>query len=213
LIATFNPDPYYREVETMVDAIMARIPGFSTRLPPVYNWFGEPELKTQGLLNRAANPFTVKEIPNSVEAELLKLEKGFAPFPKKLANGLVDLTDEEKFGNGSGKSPYERMQELISGAGSEPSLRQQVEETAVGEKYQNRSAGSELFPGGSRWNLVAAIKARAEGRAWKQLLIEYPKLEEFYRVALRVRGASLKQGQEGIEEVEQMFGVELPKRR
>jgi hypothetical protein len=59
IINKVNPDPYYREVESMMDAVKSRMPYFSTTLDARYNMFGEKILKAPGLMNRALNPMTV----------------------------------------------------------------------------------------------------------------------------------------------------------
>src|SRR5947207_4147266 len=42
VVNSLNPDPVMRDVQSMSDAIMARIPGFSEHVTPRYNIFGEP---------------------------------------------------------------------------------------------------------------------------------------------------------------------------
>jgi len=36
-VNTLNPDPVVRDVQSLADAIMARVPGFSEKVPPRYN--------------------------------------------------------------------------------------------------------------------------------------------------------------------------------
>lgn len=207
LVASTNPDPVYRDVQGMADAVIARIPGWSKTLDPRFDMFGEPVLKTPGVLNRN-QIFTAKSAGHSVEDDLLAIGKGLAPLNPKMEGGLIDLKDRTAYDNGTNKSPYIRMMELIRNpAHGGPSLHEAMTELANSPKWNESSDGTSLFPGGKRWLLAAALKNKYEGRALKQVLSEYPKLREQLRAVRRMKGAAITSGEQGVQAVEQRFGV------
>lgn len=206
-VAATNPDSVYRDVQSMADAIIARIPGWSKTLDPKFDMFGEPVLKTPGVMNRN-QIFTTKAAGHSVEDDLLAVGKGLAPLNPKMEGGLIDLKDRAAYDNGTHKSPYIRMMELIRNPVSgEPSLRQAMTELTQSPKWNESSDGTSLFPGGKRWILAAALKDKYEGRALKQVMEEYPRLREQIRAVRRMKGAAITSGEQGVQSVEQMFGV------
>jgi hypothetical protein len=71
---TRTQDPILREVETALDAIKARVPGYSETLPARLNIWGEPIVLQGGLGPDIISPFyTSKEIKDPVSDELLRL--------------------------------------------------------------------------------------------------------------------------------------------
>jgi hypothetical protein len=207
-VAQFNPDDTYREVRDMGDAILSRLPGFSEKLDPRFNIFGEPEMKSVGLANRSFNMFTTNPVKQGVEDDLLQMHQGLSPMPQKLLGGRIDLTSKTEFDNGTGKSPWIRLMELVRHPedGRKP-LREEMEDLVKSDKWKEGSSGTGMFPGGTRWMRAAAKKDEWEQRALKQVLDEYPKLREQWKLVQRERGAALKAGDSGVAEVEQLFGT------
>src|ERR1041385_1755560 len=60
LVTSTNPDPVFRDVQSLADAVIARIPGWSKTLDPRFDMFGEPILRVPGVANRN-QIFTVKQ--------------------------------------------------------------------------------------------------------------------------------------------------------
>jgi hypothetical protein len=191
-------DPYFHEVRTMADAIMNRLP--SNSLVPRYDMFGRPVLR---MLDPSSLP------RNPVENVLLTLDRGFPPHPTTVVNGLVNLLDP-KFAAEGQPVPYVRLMDLIrEGFDGNPGLREQIVDLVNSERWDNASEGSEQFPGGSRWVLAAAIKTTQEQRAFNIVRQEYPLLDNAFKAALRARGMSMREGQDGVEQVESLFNVQL----
>ncbi|TNC95029.1 MAG: hypothetical protein FD119_2816 [Stygiobacter sp.] len=109
-----NPDPYYREVRTVLDSLKAGVPGWSKTLPPRYNFIGEPAMKPGSPLDRFFNPIKDKDgSPDTLMAELTKLQHPFAAVSPKLGN--IDLTT---FVNPkTGKDAFVRLNELVGETG------------------------------------------------------------------------------------------------
>lgn len=191
-------DPYYHEVRTMADAILNRLP--SNGLVPRYDMFGRPVLR---MLDPSSLP------KNPVENTLLTLDRALPPHPTTVANGLVDLTDPKLAPKGK-PVPYVRLMDLIrEGFNGQPGLRDQIVNLVNSDRWNNASDGSEQFPGGTRWILANAIKTAQEQRAFNIVRQEYPAVDNAFRASIRARGMSLREGQGGVSQVENLFGVQL----
>jgi hypothetical protein len=200
-VAALNTDPVQRDVQGFVDGVMARTPGLSKDLPPVFNMFGEPQLKAPGLVNRNQIFTSQPSRSGDVENVLLTLQKGFTPLPAKLFGGLINLKDRSTFDNGTGISPYERAMQLIATPkDGRPPFREALNKLVTSERWANSSSGSDLFPGGSRWLRVAGMKEGYEQRALLQVRREYPKLAQAMNLVRRARGAAIGRGATGVQQ-------------
>jgi hypothetical protein len=206
-VNSLNPDDVYRDVQSMADAVIARIPGWSQTLDPKFDIFGEPQMKVPGLLNRN-QILTAKDTGRSVEDDLLALGHGLSPLSPKIEGGLINLQDRHAFDNGTGKSPFIRMMELIRRpANGDQSLREAMNELVRSSTWQQASDGTSLFPGGERWIRAAALKNKYESRALRQVMDEYPKLMNQMRAVRRMRGAAITSGESGVQQIESLFGT------
>lgn len=180
VLNTMNPDGTIREVRNMADAVLARIPGWSDRVDPKFNFMGEPVSKVPGLFNRSVNPFTVKDggKPADLEQALIELDKGMPTYP--FVKDGADLTDRKTYDNGTGVSPYRRMMELVGGADGGTPLRKQLESLVESPGYQSLTGSTKMDGftdlGGTRWDMIAHLKTVAENAAWAKVQQEYPKL-------------------------------------
>ena len=206
-VASLNPDPVYRDVRGMADAIITRIPGWSETLDPRFDIFGQPQMKVPGVVNRN-QIFTSKPAGHSVEDDLLAIGRGLSPLSPKMEGGLINLQDRDAFDNGTHKSPYIRMMELLRQPfGGGPSFRDAMTELVQSPKWRESSDGTSLFPGGRRWLMAAGLKEKYEGRALHQVMAEYPRLREQIRIVRRMKGAAITSGEQGVQEVQQLFGI------
>lgn len=191
-------DPYFHEVRTMADAILNRLP--SNGLTPRYDMFGRPVLR---MLDPSSLP------RNPVENTLLTLDRALPPHPTTVANGLVDLLDPKYAPKGK-PVPYVRLMDLIrEGFSGNAGLRDQIVSLVNSDRWNNSSSGSEQFPGGERWVLANAIKTTQEQRAFNIVRQEYPLVDNAFRASLRARGMSMREGQDGVAQVESLFNVQL----
>lgn len=192
-----NPDGTLRETRTMLDELMARVPGFSTELEPRRNIFGEPIMKPPGYGNQAINPFTVMADPgdHDVQNELVKLGKAMA-LPSEMS-GNVALTDRISYDNGTGQSPYDRMLELVSKShDGEPNLRTAITKLVKSEEWHQLSDGTETYPGGRKFQMASMIISKYQDRAFRQVLEEYPKLKTALHLDKVNKRAALRNGSE-----------------
>jgi tetratricopeptide (TPR) repeat protein len=209
LVQQLNPDDLYRESDGFLQQIMSAVPGLSNNLPPKHNIFGEPVMKLPNMANRGVNPFPVKDEgdPELMRA-LLDLHKGLSPAPTKWEAGAIDLTSRD-YDNGTGVVPYTRWMELVRNPtdGRKP-LREAMLDLIRSDEWKNASDGTSTYPGGERWVLAASLKNEYEMEAREQLFAEYPLLERAYERVKELKGAALEGGEQGVAEVERLFGTD-----
>lgn len=103
-----DTDPHMRELRSVMDAVVNRVPGMSDSLPAKRSWItGNPVVYPEGIgheyIPDLINPFTKSTGPaDPVLAELVRLKHGFVPPSKTLIEGQLDLTPQQ----------YERYNEL-----------------------------------------------------------------------------------------------------
>jgi hypothetical protein len=176
-------DPNLREVRSFADAIMAKIPGLSTTLPPRRNILGEPIERPAavegkdpvlGTLVNPWDPIKYSRVKDDVvRNELAALGHAWAP-PKRRTNGL-DLMDVP---SGS-TNAYDRWQELqgtvaVGGITLKDALRREIKSSAYGKLTPESIDGLES----PRVARLTRIIDEYRSRAWTQMLKETPDLRQ-----------------------------------
>jgi hypothetical protein len=121
-----NVDPVMREVNSIMDAFKAKIPGYSSDLPPHRNIWGEPVLLEGGFGPDLLSPFyssTMKD--DKVAAELDRLQAPITLPSKQIDR--VPLTPKQ----------YDRYQILAAHPHGMPSLREKLEEVIASDIYKH----------------------------------------------------------------------------
>lgn len=187
-----DPDDLFREARSIMEGVQARVPGWSADLEPRRNIFGEPVAKPPNYANRALNPFTTMQAPDTVSDELIQLGRAL-PMPAERI-GRVDLTDRTAWGeDGNRQSPYDRLLELLAAPeGGGTPLREEITALAASGDWETMGAGTELHPGGRRYQRVSGIVSRAHARAFRQVEREYPKLREALQEQKRMKADALR---------------------
>ena len=118
-------DPVTRKVNTMLEAVLARLPGFRQQLAPNIDWLGEPvETKERmGLVMPVREQQVSKD---KVRQEAARLDISMASPPKKTHIGRgtgkigdVDLTPEEQdtFAKVGGQFAHTILTNIVSAPG------------------------------------------------------------------------------------------------
>lgn len=112
---TQSQDPFVREARSMLDAIKARVPGYSSTLVAKRNVFGE-QIKREGAVGPdILSPFFVSTVKdNPVAQEMLRV--GYFPsMPNRvLAGHKLTAEQYDRFVEVSGKRATARLNRLIS---------------------------------------------------------------------------------------------------
>ena len=179
-VTRFN-DPYMLEVNSMLDAMKARIPGLSAELPARRDLWGRAISYRSGLnaFYDAVSPIASRrENPEPIDREMLRLET-YVPAPKRRESfdGVpVDLTNfgdaysrfAQLAGNGIkhpawGKGCMDFLNDVVNGR------------NPMAESYKLRSDG----PEGGKAQFIRATVYQYRDMARKQLLEEYPDLQRY----------------------------------
>jgi len=178
-------DPYRLEINSMLDAMKARVPGLSKDLPARRDLWGRPISFKSGLgaVYDAVSPIASRrENPEPIDREMLKQE-AFVAAPKRqvVFDGVtVDLTRDEF------KGAYSRYAELAGNELKHPAWGQGcmdfLNDTVTGKSqmspvYDMRSDG----PDGGKAQCISSTISQYRELARKQLLEEYPRLAAYVR--------------------------------
>lgn len=121
-----NVDPVMREVNSIMDAFKAKLPGYSSDLPPHRNIWGEPVLLEGGFGPDLLSPFyssTVKD--DKVAEELSRLEA-----PIRLPSKQIDRVPLTPW-------QYDAYQQLAAHPTGADPLRQKLEELIASDTYKS----------------------------------------------------------------------------
>ena len=134
-------DPYYREVRTYTDSILAGLPYFNSQLEPKYDYKGEKVERVGSYLDNLVSPISLGKDKNDALAdEIARLDVRFTPPDEKVGTlGNIDLT---KFKTKDGKTAYLKMNELIGTMelGKPPkTLRQRLTTLINSKEYKGKS--------------------------------------------------------------------------
>ena len=119
---TVTMDPFVREVNSILDAVQARLPGMREDLMPKLDIFGQPIEAKERLLGLL--PVTETEVSaDKVRAEVARLGLSVAPAPKKLHVGRgtgklgdVELSPEQRheYTRVSGEFAYTMLDKIVN---------------------------------------------------------------------------------------------------
>lgn len=174
LLGQVNQDETLRDTRTFMDGVLQRLPGYSSKLPPKRNLFGEPIV----VPNRI-NPFTESDsVSDPVRNELANLRYAFSG-PGKNYRG-IDLSTLK---NEQGQDAYDRLQELhgqVQVGGK--TLPQALERLITSQRYQSfpqpSAPGDQNNP---RVLEVQRVLGQYRERATHQMLREYPQVGQQFR--------------------------------
>jgi hypothetical protein len=149
-------DPTMREAANVVDAIRARVPGFSDDLPPRRNLWGEPIVLQGGLGPDIASPiYTSTETSSAVDAEIVA-NRVPIQMPSRVI-GDVELTPQE----------YDRLV-VLAGEPAKAALETVIKSDA----YQHATTG----PEGGRATVIRNVVNQFREAARAQVVLEFPEL-------------------------------------
>lgn len=196
-------EPVMREVRSMLDAVLNKLPVVGENLDPMRNFLGQPVDKIRSLGNDTigqwANvfvPIAYREVSdNLVAREVAALNHSFRP-PRRQMGG-VDLLD---YRSESGQSAYDRMLELrgeVKIGGRD--LRRALRELMRSREYQRLTPESTLEIQSPRIDKINAVVQRYHREAVRQMRREFPELAsqlaQIRRNRVRSRSGLLPIGQ------------------
>ena len=186
-VAQLKGDEYIREVRSVMDAVLNRLPVFSETLEPTYDILGQPNIRPEGFLQKGT-----KWHDDVVRSEMFRLAPSIGKPSERHASG-VDLPD---FKNDKGQTAYARYNELIGESlVGEVDLKTSLERMILSDHYQKnlKDGGQDSMGkiGSSREKALKKIVNKHREVAMRKLRKEFPELD----TAIKTREKEVKNAQ------------------
>ena len=179
-----------KEIRSITDAMMAKIPGLSSAVEAKRDYFGEKRVAPMGYPWNAIDPFPVSEEKDAVRKELARLSRGesearFTMPDTKLGN--LDLTDP-KYKNANGQTPYDRWTELIGQIEiGGLTFHQKLEEVISSFRYQEGTDGTSAYHNGNRIVMIKNQQEKYREKALREMLKEFETEQQGGQVKFNLR--------------------------
>ena len=189
-------DTTSKEVRSLSDAFMKKLPFGNDDLDPKRNILGESITMEQVPIAGPFNPSAISTRDgDAVFEELAKLEHGFTQTSTML-DRTIDMTE---FANDKGQSAYDRRLELLSTTKIRGrTLRQELEKLISSKRYLRLSPLTEGGFKSPRVGLINKVIGKYRSRSLSLMMEEFPEIETQYNnlrkaKSLSKRGASADQ--------------------
>lgn len=163
-----------KEIRSVTDAMMAKIPGMSSTVEAKRDYFGEKRVAPMGYPWNAIDPFPVSEEKDAVRTELARLSRGASEAKFTMPDtkmGNVDLTEMR---NAAGQTAYDRWTELIGQVEiSGKTFHQKLEDTIQSFRYQEGTDGTSAYHNGNRIVMIKNEQAKYREKALREMLKEF----------------------------------------
>ena len=196
-VAQLKGDENIREVRSVMDAVLNRLPVFSETLEPTYDILGQPNIRPEGFLQKGT-----KWHDDTVRSEMFRLAPSIGKPSERHASG-VDLPD---FKNDKGQTAYARYNELIgeSKVGN-VDLKTSLERMILSDHYQKNltDGGQDSMGkiGSSREKALKKIVNKHRDVAMRKLRKEFPELD----TAIKTREKEVKNAQHSFTGGDNVF--------
>ena len=184
-------DTTSREVRSLSDAFMKKLPFGNGNLDPKRNILGEPVIMEQYPVVGPFNPSSISTRDGDVVfEELAQLDHGFTQTSTMLDRS-IDMTE---FVNDKGQSAYDRRLELLNETKIRGrTLRQELEKLIKSGRYQRLSPLTDGALKSPRVKLINRVLSKYRSRSLSLMMEEFPEIEQEYT---RMRSIN-KQAQRG----------------
>jgi hypothetical protein len=184
-------DTTSREVRSLSDAFMKKVPFGNGNLDPKRNILGEPVIMEQVPFVGPFNPSSISTRDGDVVfEELAALDHGFTQTSTMLDRS-IDMTE---FVNDKGQTAYDRRLELLSDTKIRGrTLRQELEKLIKSGRYQRLSPLTDGALKSPRVKLINRVLSKYRSRSLSLMMEEFPEIEQEYT---RMRSIN-KQAQRG----------------
>lgn len=181
-----------KDVRTIWDAIIRKVPGMSDNVESLRNVLGEKVKPKDGFADgdnyilEGFNPVRASTIKNDAIAnEFRNLGHGFDRPGSTLMGGAIDLAEIQ---SSKGQSAYDRYQELHGEVRiGNKSLRQALTKLIKSRQYQRTSAESTSDIDSPRIQMLNTVLRRYRRKAQRQLFQEFPEVDSQNRLLRQQR--------------------------
>ena len=167
-----------REVRSLSDAFMKKLPMGADNLDPRRNILGESVVTENIPFVGPFNPMAMSTEKNDdIFTELAQLEHGFSQVSTTL-DRTIDMTE---YGNEKGQTAYDRRLEILSTVKIRgKTLRQSLEKLMATSRYKNMSPLSDGGFKSPRVQLINKVLGKYRSRSLNLMLQEFPEIQRQY---------------------------------
>lgn len=184
LFGALNPDREMKDVRSVLDAALTKIPGFSATVEAKRDLFGQKRMQDGAFPFSAFNPFpSSTEKADPVAKELARLAMGGSQAQWATPPALIGNVDLRDWKTASGQSALDRYHELIGtvkDAGGRD-MHQAFLDKINSHSYQTGSDGDSWYAVGSRVAMLRTVHDQYKQRALQTLQRELPALADALR--------------------------------
>lgn len=175
IMGVVQPDDELKQVRSMLDAIMAKIPGMSSLVEAKRDYFGEKKLAPMGYPWNAINPFSVGEDNGDpVKKEMARLALSPAQSRFVMPETTIGNVDLTKLKNSKGQTAYDRWTELLGSTKlGGKTLHESLNDLINSPRYQNGSDGTSAYHSGNRPLMIQTEAERYRTEAQRHMIREF----------------------------------------
>lgn len=180
-----------REVRSLADAVLNKLPSGRDNLDPKRNILGESIMIENKPLIGAISPIAMSTEKNDpILTEMANLNHAFRP-PPSTYGGLIDLL---AFENDQGRTAHDRRQEKLQTVRiGGRTLRQALQRLIASPTYQRLPAQSEPGLPSPRVQKITSLLTKYRSKALNETMAEFPELSQYYDRVSRAK-TQYKQG-------------------
>lgn len=178
-------DQEAREVRSLADALLNKLPGGRDNLDPKRNLLGEEVIIENTPIIGAINPIATSTQKNdAVLNEMANLNHAFRE-PPSTYNGLIDLLG---YTNANGQTAHDRRNEKLQTVKiGGRTLRQSLERLIKSRNYQRLSDRSEPGLPSPRIRQITSLLTKYRSEALDETMQEFPELGDYYEQVTRAK--------------------------
>jgi len=174
-----------REVRSLADAVLNKLPSGRNNLDPKRNILGESIMIENKPLIGAISPIAMSAEKNDpILTEMANLNHAFRP-PPSTYGGLIDLL---AFENDQGRTAHDRRQEKLQTVRiGGRTLRQALQRLIASRNYQRLPAQSEPGLPSPRVQKITSLLTKYRTKALNETMTEFPELSQYYDQVSRAK--------------------------
>ena len=179
-----------KEVRSVTDAMMAKIPGLSGKVEAKRDYFGEKRVAPMGYPWNAIDPYPVSESKDKVREELARLTRSQVEAKFTMPDTKMGNVDFTQVKNAAGQTAYDRWTELMGtvtlGGRTFHTKLQHIMES---QRYKDGTDGTSAYHTGNRVVMIRNEQERYREKALRQMLGEFEQEFRAGKIPFNLRDA------------------------